>query len=304
MKLVQFWVPGIGQRTGLVRGTEVVDVCAPSLGLIKLMDFLSTAERERIPVEAVVDRGAQLSPATVYAYEDLDIPPAADRPHMLIPFEPPEVWACGVTYMKSAEFRDGEITEAKGMYDYVYSARRPEVFFKATASRCVGPNAAIGIRSDSRFTAPEPELALVLNSRADILGYTLANDVSAWDIERENPLYLPQSKVYSACCSLGPVFVTTDGLHDPQQLLLKCSIVRAGATVFEGTAGISQMRRSFEELIQCVTLHNPLPLGTAILTGTGIIVPSELPLQAGDVVEISSKGIGALRNTAVVLPVN
>lgn len=302
MKLVQFWVPNAGQRTGLVQGGKVVDVSAPSAGLLRLMDFFHAADSERTTVDSVVERAMQLAELTAYDYEYLDRPPSEDRPHLLIPFEPPEVWACGVTYMKSAEFRDGEITEAKGMYDYVYTAKRPEVFFKATASRCVGPNAAIGIRSDSTFTAPEPELALVLGSRGRILGYTLANDVSAWDIERENPLYLPQSKIYQGCCSLGPAFVTTAGLPDPQRLQLECRIERDGARVFEGSASISQMRRSFEELIQCATLHNPLPVGTAILTGTGIIVPAGVPLQNGDLVAISGGEIGTLENTVVVLP--
>src|SRR4029077_9401885 len=122
-----------------------------------------------------------------------------------IPIHPAEVWACGCTYETSAAFRDAEQGTREGMYAHVYRSERPEIFFKGTARVCVGPGQAIGIRSDSKFTAPEPELALILGSGGKILGYTLANDVSAWDIERENALYLPQSKVYTACCALGPV---------------------------------------------------------------------------------------------------
>jgi len=133
----------------------------------------------------------------------------------LIPIHPPEVWACGCTYEPSASFRDSQHGEQEGIYAYVLRQPRPEIFFKGTARVCVGPDQPIGLRSDSRFTAPEPELALVLGGQGEILGYTLANDVSAWDIERENPLYLPQSKFYCGCCSLGPVIVTADEIGDP-----------------------------------------------------------------------------------------
>src|SRR5215471_8238197 len=159
--------------------------------------------------------------------------PIAAEP--ILPIHPPEVWGCGCTYETSASFRDAEHGTREGMYAYVYKEARPEVFFKGTARVCVGPNKNIGIRSDSKFTAPEPELAVVLGTGGAILGYTLANDVSAWDIERENALYLPQSKVYNCCCALGPVIVTADELKDPYNLTLTCSIERAGRKIFEGT---------------------------------------------------------------------
>src|SRR6185436_16837428 len=142
----------------------------------------------------------------------------------MIPIYPTEVWACGCTYETSASFRDAEHGTREGMYAYVYRNDRPEIFFKGTSRVCVGPGQPIGLRADSKFTAPEPELAVILGTRGRILGYTLANDVSAWDIERENALYLPQSKVYSACCALGPVIVTADELTDPYKLEMTCSI--------------------------------------------------------------------------------
>ncbi|HZL57722.1 MAG TPA: fumarylacetoacetate hydrolase family protein, partial [Bryobacteraceae bacterium] len=154
--------------------------------------------------------------------------PVAATP--LIPICPVEVWASGCTYETSAAFRDGETLDAEkgtreGMYAHVYREERPEIFFKGTGRVCVGPGQNIGIRSDSKFTAPEPELAVVLGRKGRIVGYTLANDVSAWDIERENALYLPQSKVYSACCALGPVIVTTDEIADPYNLQMTCEIL-------------------------------------------------------------------------------
>src|SRR5947208_2631091 len=144
----------------------------------------------------------------------------------LAPIHPVEVWACGCTYETSASFRDAEHGTREGMYAYVYRNARPEIFFKGTARVCVGPGQPIGLRADSKFTAPEPELAVVLGSRGRILGYTLANDVSAWDIERENALYLPQSKMYTACCALGPLIVTPDELTNPYDLNMTCAITR------------------------------------------------------------------------------
>src|ERR1051326_4404845 len=143
----------------------------------------------------------------------------------VLPIYPPEVWGCGCTYETSASFRDAEHGTREGMYAYVYRADRPEIFFKGTVRVCVGPGQPIGIRADSSFTAPEPELAIVLGTRGNIVGYTLANDVSAWDIERENALYLPQSKVYDCCCALGPAIVTADELKDPYNLTDRKSVV-------------------------------------------------------------------------------
>ena len=219
-----------------------------------------------------------------------------------IPVTPSEVWGCGCTYAPSAEFRDGELGTGEGMYGYVHNpAHRPEIFFKGTSRNCVGPGEAIGIRADSKFTAPEPELAVVINSRGDIVGYTLGNDVSAWDIERENALYLPQSKAYEACCSLGPVIVTAEEIENPYDLELSCTITRHGETTFEGSASTALLRRKFEELAEYLLRSNPVPAPAVILTGTGIIVTEEAALQPGDVVTIEATEIGKLVNPAKVV---
>ena len=218
---------------------------------------------------------------------------------LAMPVTPSEVWACGCSYAPSAEFRDGELGAGEGPYGYVSDpAHRPELFFKGTSRVCVGPNEPVGIRPDSTFTAPEPELALVLNSRAEIVGYTLGNDVSAWDIERENPLYLPQSKVYDRCCALGPFLVTPDEIDDPYQLDMTCSIRRHGDVTFEGKASTAQLRRRFEELVECLRLGNSIPAATVLLTGTGIIVTQEAALAPGDVVTIDVPDLGSLVNPA------
>jgi 2-dehydro-3-deoxy-D-arabinonate dehydratase len=224
----------------------------------------------------------------------------------LIPIHPAEVWASGCTYETSAAFRDGETVELdkgtrEGMYAYVYREPRPEIFFKGTSRVCVGPGQAIGIRSDSKFTAPEPELAVVLGRKGKIIGYTLANDVSAWDIERENALYLPQSKVYTACCALGPVIVTTEQIKDPYNLQMTCEIIRDGVVRFSGATSTAKLHRKIEQIVEYLLRSNPVPCGTVLCTGTGIIVTEEVALAPGDVVRITIPEIGELVNTAEVV---
>ena len=202
-----------------------------------------------------------------------------------------------MTYRRSADFRE----EGTGFYDRVYSAPRPELFYKAAPRHCVGPGGPIGRRRDSTFTASEPELALVLGRDGAILGYTLANDVSAWDIERENPLYLPQSKIYTGCFSFGPVIVTPDEVPDPYALELRCVIRRAGREVFAGAASTGQLKRRFEEIVDWLGRSSSILAGTILSTGTGIIQPMGIGLEEGDVVTISCPGIGELSNPVVLV---
>lgn len=219
-----------------------------------------------------------------------------------IPITPPEVWGAGCTYAPSAEFRDTQVAGDEGMYAYVHNTdHRPELFEKGGPRVCVGPNEGIGIRSDSKFTAPEPELALALNSRGEIQGYMLGNDVSAWDIERENALYLPQSKVFDRCVALGPVLVTPDEIADPYALDMTCIITRGSETTFEGSCSTNQLRRKFEELIAALLQSNTVPSATVLFTGTGIIVTQEAALAPGDIVSISVPEIGTLANPAMTV---
>lgn len=219
----------------------------------------------------------------------------------IIPLLPREIWACGCTYESSASFRDAEHGTREGFYAHVYREPRPEIFFKGTGRFCVGPGQSIGLRSDSKFTAPEPELAVILGAKGKVLGYTIANDVSAWDIERENPLYLPQSKMYSCSCALGPVIVTADELTDPYHLHVECTIERDGVKIFSGETNTSSLSRKIETLVEYLLRSNPVPFGSVLLTGTGIIVTEESALAAGDVVSIRIPEIGELRNTAVLV---
>ena len=216
-----------------------------------------------------------------------------------MPFEPPEVWAAGVTY-KTSEMERRRESGTPDVYSMVYSAPRPEVFFKATPERCVGPFESVGIREDSNWNVPEPELAFVLYGGA-IVGYTIGNDMSSRQIEGENPLYLPQAKVFNRCCSIGPCFVTAESIDNPHGLDVSCTITRDGAKVFSGSTNTSQMARTCQELADWLQRHNDVPNMTAVLTGTSIVPPPDFTLQEGDRVSMTIEGIGTLVNDVVVV---
>lgn len=295
MKLVQFYDPGRGMGVGLVQDGMVIDVMEENEDVQTVNDLMHVAAVTRMALPDLVERILNGHPdRTQYSYEMLDTTPSSTVTHLILPLFPPEVWGFGVTYKRSAEMRDED--SGLNIYDRVYSSSRPEVFFKATASRCAGPNAPISVRSDSTLTATEPELAYVLGEEGDIIGYTLCNDVSAWDIERDNPLYLPQSKIFTGCCALGPVLVTADELTDPYHVEITCEIIRDGICVYRGGANTSLLTRRLEELTACLRRDNPIPAGTVVSTGTGIMVPNSLSLQDGDIVRIAADGIGLLSN--------
>ena len=216
-----------------------------------------------------------------------------------MPFEPPEVWAAGVTY-KTSEMERRRESGTPDVYSMVYSAPRPEVFFKATPERCVGPFDSVGIREDSNWNVPEPELAFVLYG-GEIVGYTIGNDMSSRQIEGENPLYLPQAKVFNRCCSIGPCFVTAESIDNPHGLDVSCTITRDGAEVFSGSTNTSQMARTCQELADWLQRHNDVPNMTAVLTGTSIVPPPDFTLQEGDRVSMTIEGIGTLVNDVVVV---
>ncbi len=185
---------------------------------------------------------------------------------------------------------------AARFYDLVYTAARPELFFKAPAYRVVGPGQPIHIRRDSRWSVPEPELALVLAPSLRLVGFTAGNDVSARDIEGENPLYLPQAKVYDNACALGPVVTLADAMPRPEETHIRLSIARGGRPVFEGSTTVAAMARSFEDLIAWLGKETSFPHGAVLLTGTGVVPPDDFSLAAGDVVHITISGIGVLTN--------
>ena len=210
------------------------------------------------------------------------------------PFDPPEVWAAGVTY-KTSEMERRRESDTPDVYSKVYAADRPEFFFKATPDRCVGPFEFVGIREDSQWDIPEPELAFVLY-KGEIIGYTIGNDMSSRTIEGENPLYLPQAKVFNRCCAIGPCFVTAESFENPQDLDISCAIIRNDVEVFSGETSTAEMARTCDELADWLQRHNYMPNMTTVLTGTAIVPPPEFTLEEGDVVIITIEGIGTLEN--------
>jgi len=273
-------------RFGLVSGDRVIDL-AQSGGPASLTEALQlTADELRAALKAVPEGPHVAMPFGSVA--------------LTAPIDQQEVWAAGVTYMRSRDARMEESSQ-KDVYDRVYDADRPELFLKATPNRVSGPGEPIAIRGDSGWDVPEPELALLLNAQGELVGYTIGNDVSSRSIEGENPLYLPQAKVYTRCAGLGPMIVTTDELADVSDLEIQLTIRRDGEDLFHDTTATSRMHRSLAELIRYLLRDNEFPAGVFLMTGTGIVPPSEFTLQDGDEVTIRIEHIGSLVNPVVRL---
>lgn len=270
-------------RFGLVAGEGIIDV-ARAGGPATLADAMRLSADD---LHAVITGVAGSEPHISLAEATL-----------LGPIDEQEVWAAGVTYLRSRNARMEESTQ-KDVYDQVYDADRPEIFFKATPNRVANPGEPVAIRADSGWDVPEPELVLALNSAGEVIGYTIGNDVSSRSIEGENPLYLPQAKLYSWSASLGPVIVTTDELPDVSSLAIDLTVRRAGEAVFSGQTSTSQMHRTLHDLAAYLFRANAFPNGVFLMTGTGIVPPSEFTLEAGDEVTIAIEGIGALVNPVV-----
>jgi 2-dehydro-3-deoxy-D-arabinonate dehydratase len=287
VKLAYFTADRGGElRFGLLSGERVIDL-AQSGGPASLAAALQMSAAEIL--------------AALRAAEDA---PQVDMPLTSVvlkaPIDHQEVWAAGVTYLRSRDARMEESSQ-RDVYDRVYDADRPELFLKATPNRVSGPGEAIAIRGDSGWDVPEPELAILLNAHGELVGYTIGNDVSSRSIEGENPLYLPQAKVYSRCAALGPAVVTIDELPDVSNLEIELTIRRGGTELFQDSTATSQLHRSLSDLTDYLLRDNEFPAGVFLMTGTGIVPPSEFTLQDGDEVTIRIDGIGSLVNPVVRL---
>jgi 2-dehydro-3-deoxy-D-arabinonate dehydratase len=224
---------------------------------------------------------------------------AAPQVRMLAPLDRQEVWAAGVTYKRSQVARMEESETGASHYDRVYTAPRPELFFKAMPRRVAGPGQPVRIRKDTKWSVPEPELALVISPAGKLVGFTVGNDMSARDIEGENPLYLPQAKLYNDCCALGPCILIPEEPINRAEMHITLVIHRRGSEAFRGQTNVDQMKRTFDDLIDWLFRDNSFPDGVVLLTGTGIVPPNEFTLEAGDVVTIDIAGIGTLTNPVV-----
>jgi len=250
-------------------------------GIATLADILHD-ENPFLLVEQLVDH-------------DLPMVPLGDV-RLLAPVDRQEVWAAGVTYKRSQTARMEESKSGASHYDLVYTADRPELFFKSLPEKVVGPNEPIRVRSDSKWSVPEPELALFVSPDLRIVGYSVGNDVSARDIEGENPLYLPQAKVYDQSCAVGPYVSVVEQPPAPEETAIRLQVERDGAELFSGETSLTEMARSLEGLVAWLGREYSLPHGAVLLTGTGIVPSDEISLREGDVVTISIDGIGELTN--------
>ena len=224
---------------------------------------------------------------------------AAAAVTLLAPIDQQEVWAAGVTYKRSQTARMEESETSASCYDRVYESPRPELFLKATPHRVSGPGQPLRIRQDATWNVPEPEITCVVNSRLELVGFTVGNDMSSRDIEGENPLYLPQAKVYRQCAGLGPCITLAADMPAREETTIRLEIQRAGETVFQGETNVDQMARTFEGLIEYLGRDQEFPHGVFLMTGTGVVPESDFTLKADDVVHITIDGIGTLTNPIV-----
>lgn len=304
-QLDKLFVPIIGPRTNM-----------------QVIKFLSRTDSTRTPrvglllegkVRPVAARDARLAdllhaPSPMLAVQEAwDLAGvgeefAVESVRLLAPIDRQEVWGAGVTYERSKVAREEESEHAATFYDRVYRADRPELFFKATPSRVAGPNEAVRVRFDSKWTVPEPELALVLSPEMRVVGYTIGNDVSARDIEGVNPLYLPQAKTYDASCSLGPAITLLEAMPPLSDIKVDLEIDRDGGTIFRDSTPLSRMARKLEDLVAWLARDNTFPDGVFLLTGTGVVPPDDFTLKNGDQIRITINGIGTLDNSVVQGP--
>ena len=285
MKICRFKQGGSAIRIGLVADdATVIDLTAA--GITRLQPVLES-ENPGALLQAAV-RGS----LPRFALTEVGL---------CAPIERQEVWAAGVTYLRSKSARMEESDFSATAYDRVYAAARPEIFFKALGEKVAAPGEPVGIRRDARWSVPEPELALVLNSRGQIVGCTLGNDMSSRDIEGENLLYLPQAKVYDRSCALGPWITLGVPEADMRTWQICIAIFRDGQRIFAGETSVGQIKRSFAELAGYLCRSQTFPHGAVLLTGTGVVPPDSFTLQTGDIVEIGIPGLGVLRNPVVVV---
>jgi 2-dehydro-3-deoxy-D-arabinonate dehydratase len=286
MKVCRFQHGNSAIRIGLVQdNASVVDLTAAGItSLQQLLEAPSPSAAMRTSIERGGLPSISLKNVQLHA-----------------PVERQEVWAAGVTYLRSKAARMEESAFSATAYDRVYAADRPELFFKSFPEKVSGPGQAVGIRRDARWSVPEPELALVLNTRGQVVGCTIGNDMSSRDIEGENLLYLPQAKVYDRSCALGPWITLGATETEVRSWTIGIEIDRGGITAFAGETSVGQIKRTFDELAGYLCRSQTFPHGAVLLTGTGVVPPDDFTLSEGDVVEISISGIGRLRNRVTMV---
>jgi len=294
--LVRFYHPDHGNCVGVQMDETVYEVTEhiASIGAF-LRHSVGHVPDAIAGLQAIAHDSAYAYPVTLF-----DAAPQAFVPHWLAPSDEQEIWAAGVTYERSRAARQEEAQDGGDIYARVYAAERPELFFKAQGAKVIGPQGNVGIRQDATWNVPEPELVLVVNPAMELVGFTVGNDMSSRDIEGQNPLYLPQAKVYKASCALGPGIVLNPSAAWPETTI-RLSITRAAKEMFTGEISTARIKRRIDELIAYLGRSSEFENGVMLLTGTGIVPPSDFTLAAGDVTTITIDGIGTLVNTVMVV---
>jgi 2-dehydro-3-deoxy-D-arabinonate dehydratase len=285
MRLCRFAADGRDSvRVGLITaGDTLLDLTGA--GVDRMQTLLERAD--------LADELARLARAGLHEHALSDV-------RLITPVESQEVWAAGVTYLRSKQARMVESEFSADVYDRVYDAARPELFFKSLPDKVVSPGDAVGIRRDARWNVPEPELALVIAASGRLVGFTIGNDMSSRDIEGENVLYLPQAKIYARSCAIGPWIVVGPTEDDAREWTIQLEIRRAEEQVFAGDTRAGQIKRPFAELVEYLFRSQHFPNGVILLTGAGVIPPDSFTLAAGDRVRIRISGIGTLDNPVVI----
>lgn len=275
MNLIRYSIEGGAPAVGLLDGDRVLPLTSPSMG-----EFLSKSIYEiRAEINSTGAESVSLQEVAV-------LPPIDGRT---------EVWASGVTYLRSREARMEESSQSR-IYEQVYAAARPELFMKAPSWRVVPPAGRITIRSDSLLNIPEPELAVIANAGGQVVGYCVSNDMSSRSIEAENPLYLPQAKIYDGSCVLSGGIALPEDSFDPMALTISCTVERNGATVWSGMTSTDQMKRPVSVLLEYLFSHLQFPEGVVLSTGTGIVPPLDFSLLPMDRVAVDISGVGRIEN--------
>jgi 2-dehydro-3-deoxy-D-arabinonate dehydratase len=293
--LVRFYLPEAGVRIGIQMDNVIHDITESVHSISSLL--INSVGRVQSFWDQLLDLSQSMKTMSI---DDLNNFPHPDVPHWLAPVDHQDVWASGVTYERSREARQEEAVDGGDVYARVYSAKRPELFFKARGERVVGHLDNVGIRRDSAWNVPEPELALVINPAMEIVGLTIGNDMSSRSIEGENPLYLPQAKVYDASCALGPGILPW---HDNKwpSVTITVEIERDQQAVFQDSIATERIHRSMEELVDYLGRSNKHPDGVILLTGTGVVPPLDFSLKADDKISITVTSIGTLTNIVQVV---
>jgi 2-dehydro-3-deoxy-D-arabinonate dehydratase len=295
-QIVRVYHPELGNRIGCLIGEEIWDLHPYYTSVHEWIKSTNGRLKQAVDyLNSLPHKGKSTFPASMF-----ENAPDPKTPHWLAPVDEQEVWAAGVTYERSRDARQEESADGGDVYARVYAAERPEIFFKSPGPKVVGHLHEVGIREDATWNVPEPELGLVINSSREVIGFTIGNDMSSRDIEGANPLYLPQAKVYTAACSMGPglMIMPVDGWL---KTTIKINITRGGKSAFDGEVHTGKIHRSVNDLVDYLTRSNFYPDGVVLLTGTGTVPPNDFTLAAGDVITITIDGLGVLKNTVKVV---